>query len=163
MFDALRRIKSEIYDKCGWVLSDYKEEPGSHEYEACKFQLNSYQVMSRTSKITPKKTGQFVTCWKRINNNIEPINESDIIDFIAINVITESKMGQFVFPKSVLIEKGIISTNDKLGKLALRVYPSWDNPGNKNAEKSQLWQLKYFYELDNLLDLNKVIALYNSK
>ena len=57
---------------------------------------------------------------KIAKNVIEPLEVSDKIDFFVVNVKTETKFGQFVFPKSILIEKGIIS-DKKEGKRAIRV------------------------------------------
>jgi hypothetical protein len=48
------------------------------------------------------------------------------------------------FLKSVLADKGIITKNGKEGKRGIRVYPPWDIATNKQAEKTQSWQTKYF-------------------
>ncbi len=76
-----------------------------------------------------------------------------------MNVRNENEFGQFVFPKYVLIKKGIISTENKEGKRAFRVYPKWDVTKNKQAERTQKWQLNYFYEINNSTDLKKVLGL----
>ena len=105
-----------------------------------------------------------MTFWKRNGNGpIEPFNESDQIDFYTVNVRTENKFGQFVFPKSVLIKKDIISTEKKEGKRGFRVYPKWDIVKKKQAERTQKWQLNYFYEINSSTDLQKVNELYNGK
>jgi hypothetical protein len=105
--------------------------------------------------------GQFVTFWKRNGNGIiEPLEEADRIDFYAVSVRTEKEFGQFVFPKSVLIKKGIIATAKKEGKRAFRVYPNWDIAKNKQAERTQKWQLDYFYEINDSTDFKKVAELY---
>ena len=58
-----------------------------------------------------------MTFWKRNGNGpIEPLIETDQIDFTTVNVRTENELGQFVFPKSVLIKKGMISVERKEGK-----------------------------------------------
>lgn len=160
----LTQIKTEVYDNCSLQVSNFKLEAESKAYHACQFQLNGRNILSRNAKTTPKKVGQFVTFWRRAQNgSIEPFNESDSIDFYIVNVRTEHKLGQFVFPKSVLIKKGIISTQDKVGKRAFRVYPKWDVPNNKQAEQTQQWQLNYFYEINQSTDLQQVQALYNGK
>ena len=105
-----------------------------------------------------------MTFWKRNENGpIEPFNEIDNIDFYTVTVRTEKEFGQFVFPKSILIKKGIISTNKKEGKRAFRVYPNWDVAKNKQAEITQKWQLKYFYEINNSINFNKVMELYKTE
>ncbi|MBY5958169.1 MepB family protein [Membranicola marinus] len=126
----LYQIKTEIYDKCSLEISDFKTE--SKEYNACRIELNGLHVLSRNAKITPNKVGQFVTFWKRNGSGpIEPFNEKDRVDFFAVNVRTENEFGQFVFPKSVLIKRGILSTEKKEGKRAFRVYPNWDTVKSK--------------------------------
>ncbi len=160
----LNQIKTEIYDKCSLEISDFKIEAESKEYNACRFRLNELNILSRNAKITPKKVGQFVTFWKRNENGpIEPFDENDQIDFYTVNVRNENEFGQFVFPKSVLIKKGIISTEKKEGKRAFRVYPNWDIPKSKQAERTQKWQLNYFYQINGSTDLQKVTELYNGK
>ena len=160
----LSQIKTEVYDKIDFEISDFTKELESKDYHACQFGLNGQHIISRNAKITPKKAGQFVTFWKRVGNGpIEPFNETDLIDFYAVNVRSDYKFGQFVFPKSVLIKKGIISTNKKEGKRAFRVYPIWNLVHNKQAEQTQKWQLNYFYEINNIMDLNWVKELYKTE
>ena len=122
--------------------------------------------MFRQAKITPTKIGQFVTIWKRNieKNIIEPFEVSDEIDLFVINVKNESQFGQFVFPKSILIEKGIF-TNKKKGKRAIRVYPIWDLTDSKQAIKTQKWQLDYFLDIpiDGSLNINRAKLLYLNK
>ncbi len=160
----LNQVKTEIYDKCSLEILDFKDEIESKEYAACQFKINGLKVLSRNAKITPKKVGQFVTFWKRNGSGtIEPFNESDDIDFFTVNVRTEEEFGQFVFPKSVLIKKGIISTEKKEGKRAIRVYPNWDIVKSKQAERTQKWQLNYFYKIDTSTNLQRVSELYSGK
>ncbi|QDH80734.1 MepB family protein [Echinicola soli] len=164
MDSNLNQINTEIYKKCGLNISGIHLEKESKEYNACRFELNGQKIISRNAKITPKKVGQFVTFWKRNENGpIEPLEENDQIDFYVVNVRTESEFGQFVFPKSVLIKKGIISTENKEGKRAFRVYPNWDIVKSKQAERTQKWQLDYFYKIDDLTDIEKVTKLYKTK
>lgn len=117
----------------------------SAEYDACQLLLNNKKVLFRTAKTTPTKTGQFVTLWKRTPKGpIAPFEIEDDFELVIINTKTENHFGQFVFPKSILIEKGIFSTDLKEGKRAFRVYPPWDKTTSKQAQKTQQWQLKYF-------------------
>ncbi len=58
------------------------------------------------------------------------------------------------------MHKGIISSENKKGKMAFRVYPSWENDLNKTAQLSQKWQLEYFVDLSNDVDEQKIIELY---
>jgi len=163
MDNNLNRIKTEVYDKCALEISDFELEPESKEYDACRFELSGRRIISRSARITSKKEGQFVTFWKRNGNGpIEPFNASDPIEFYTVNARNENQFGQFVFPKSVLIQKGIISTENKEGKRAFRVYPKWDVTKSKQAERTQKWQLLYFYEINNSTDLKGVSRLYGA-
>ena len=149
-----------LYNKSSFQVSEFELEPESKEYDACRFKLNGRNIVYRSSKTTPKKIGQFVTFWKRNANGItEPLHEHDAFDFYIINVASENKLGQFIFPKSILIEKGISSTQAKDGKRGFRVYPPWDKPTSKQAEKTQKWQVEYFVEISVKTDLKLMTQL----
>jgi hypothetical protein len=62
----------------------------------------------------------------------------------------------------VLVKKGMISTDRTEGKRAFRIYPAWDKPNNKQAERTQKWQLNHFYEINEAVDLKRVSELYAS-
>ena len=165
LFTDLKVVKELVYDKCGFSLTNLKLNSESLEYGACSFELNGQTIEHRISKITPTKTGQFVTIWKRNKNGItEPFDISDNIDFVVITSKSGDKTGQFIFPKSVLADKGIISQNRKGGKRGIRVYPSWDITTNRQAEKTQSWQTKYFVtiESDNTINLDLTRKLFNN-
>ena len=159
----LAETKELLFDKCGFEISNIEIEKESSEYCAHRFEIDTKKIIFRQAKITPTKTGQFVTLWKRNieKNVIEPFEISDNIDLFVINVNTENRFGQFVFPKSILIEKGIVS-DKKEGKRAIRVYPKWDLTESKQAQKTQKWQLDYFLEIpvDGNLDINHIKSLY---
>ena len=160
MTKKLPKQITNIYEKCGFKISDFQIEKESKEYAACRYTLNGFNIISRDAKITPKKGGQFVTFWKR-NGTIEPFCEADAIDFLVINVYLESLFGQFVFPRTVLLQKGIISTKLKEGKRAFRVYPSWYTQLNKLATETRKWQLEYFFEFDNETNIHKYKKLHS--
>jgi len=144
-YSEMKLIKELIYDKCGWDLTNLKLHKESLEYAACSFELNGQIIEYRTSKITPTKTGQFVTIWKRNQDGVTaPFDESDEIDFIVITSKSGNNIGQFIFPMSILADKGIVSRNGKGGKRGIRVYPPWDQVTSKQAGKTQSWQTNYF-------------------
>ena len=158
----LLQVKELVYDVCNFEFTNLEIDSESEEYQACSFQLNSCQIIHRLSKITPTKIGQFVTIWKRNDKGITaPFDVSDNFDFIIITSKNAENMGQFVFPKSILLEKGIISNDNKSGKRGIRVYPPWDIPSSKQAEKTQNWQTKYFYSItENSFDIEFVKRLF---
>jgi hypothetical protein len=148
--DELKLVKTLVSNNCGFNLTNPKLSPESVEYGACSFELNGKVIEHRVSKITPTKIGQFVTIWKRNKDGITaPFDIFDNIDFIIITAKSGDNLGQFIFPKSILVTKGIMSNNIKDGKRGIRVYPSWDIVTNKQAIATQSWQLQYFLDINN--------------
>lgn len=154
-------IQEILFDTCNFKITQPILETESSEYGACTFSLNNLNILFRIAKITPTKTGQFVTLWKRINQGpIQPFDSADPIDLFIISTRKENNFGMFIFPKSVLITKEIVS-DKKEGKRAIRVYPPWDITTSKQAQKTQKWQLDYFLEIqeDQTKDLNRIKSL----
>ncbi len=159
-------VKEHIYDVCSFECSLFSFDKESKEYGACVFELNGMKIIGRRAKVTPKKVGQFVTLWKRINQGpIQPYDASDPIDFVVINIAKNDHFGQFVFPKEVLLTRGVFTSLSKEGKRALRVYPPWDEANNKQAKSTQKWQLDYFLPLDleKGVDLERAKVLYHKR
>jgi len=159
----LKIVKELVYDKCNFDLTNPNLNTESIEYGACTFGLNGKKIQHRVSKITPTKAGQFVTIWKRNKDGItQPFNILDDIDFIIITSKSDNNFGQFILPKSVLADKGIITRNGKEGKRGIRVYPPWDIATNRQAKKTQSWQVKYFLTIrtDNSTDLSLIKKLF---
>ncbi|OOG71487.1 MepB family protein [Flavobacterium sp. A45] len=155
-------IREILFKNCNFEITQPILEAESSEYGACTFTLNDFNILFRTAKITPTKTGQFVTLWKRINQGpIQPFDSTDPIDLFAISVRKDNYFGLFIFPKSVLIAKEIVS-DKKEGKRAIRVYPPWDETTSKQAQKTQKWQLDYFLELtkDQTIDMKHAKFLF---
>lgn len=149
--------KEMVYDVLNFDFTVPQPELESAEYSAYRFHLNNKHICFREAKITPTKTGQFVTLWKRNSSKtIEPFDASDKIDFVIVSVRKNDVFGQFIFPQSVLLEKGIFSTPKKEGIRATRVYPPWDETTSKQAQKTQKWQLDYFCEMNQSVDLNRI-------
>ena len=161
LFAEVSLLEQDCYTNCDFTIKNTILDSESIEYNASSFLLNEHKIIYRKSKETPKKMGQFVTFWKRSElGPIEPYNENNDFDFFVINCSTSTDFGQFVFPKSILIKKGIISSAKKEGKRGFRVYPNWVKPENKQAEKTQNWQQDYFVEIiNNQSDLKQVNKL----
>ena len=152
---------NDFYKDCGIIISELKIDKESKSYNACSFKIGVKKIVYRTAKITPTKAGQFVTIWKRNENEITaPFDVSDDFDFIIINCANGDLVGQFIFPKTVLIEQKIISSSKSSGKRGIRVYPAWDKNLNNQAQKTQQWQLNYFVNFSDEASLslfNKLI------
>lgn len=146
---ALKEVNALVYEKCGFALTNLKHNTESSAYSACAFELNGKKIRHRTAKITPTKTGQFVTIWERNKQGITaPYDASDDFDFVVVTAKNAGRLGQFIFPKMVLAEKGIVTYNGKKGKRGIRVYPPWDRATSKQAQKTQNWQAAYFLTVD---------------
>jgi len=146
--DDLSCLEQLVYKPLGLVIKDLKADKESVDYKGAEFTINNHRIKFRVAKITPTKTGQFVTFYKRKGTGpIVPYESHDLFDFLILVVRNKNHFGQFIFPKNVLCEKGIISTKQKEGKRAMRVYPSWDKTDNAQARKTQSWQLEWFVEM----------------
>ena len=156
---SLEEFNRLVYQPCGFNLTNFRLNMESAEYDACSFDLNGKQIQYRMSKITPSKAGQFVTIWKRNKDGqTVPFDFSDNIHFIVVTSVKGSNLGQFIFPASVMNEKGIFSQNKKQGKRGIRVYPPWDKTENNQARKTQAWQIKYFLSLNAENSTTKALA-----
>lgn len=161
LLQKLQETSKLVFEKIDLQLQNLQIEKESQDYFAAQFELNDLKIIFREAKITPTKIGQFVTLWKRIDQNpIEPFATSDDFDFVIINTKTATEFGQFVFSKLILEQKGYLKSESKKGKLGFRIYPSWDKTSNKQAQQTQKWQLDYFIETP--INLSKAKSLYST-
>ncbi|MBO9673636.1 MAG: MepB family protein [Sphingobacteriaceae bacterium] len=145
----LKTINNSVYIPLNYQFRNLQIENESQEYAACTFELNRLKIKHRLSKITPAKTGQFVTIWKRNEAGITtPFHEQDEFDLLIISVNSADHSGHFIFPKNILVQHKIITAKGIEGKRGIRVYPPWDVVTNKQAEKTQQWQVPYFLQID---------------
>jgi len=77
-----------------------------------------------------------------------------------VHARTGDRFGQFIFPKEVLLKKGVISTDGIGGKRAIPVYAPWDQVDNKQAAKKQLWQREYFFEISTVRSVDNIISTH---
>jgi len=148
MTEALSRIETLILKSNRLVISAIAEDPECAAYSGCSFQLSGRNIQFRQAKSTPKKSGQFVTLWKRNHKGqTEPFNVMDDFDFYMIAAGQQHRFGFFLFPKYLLGEKQILTTSHKEGKRGFRIYADWDIVPNRQAEKTKAWQTRYFTDL----------------
>jgi len=98
-----------------------------------------------------------VTLWKRFEKKILQIEDSEI-DFLIIK--TNIKNSYFIFSKEILLQKAIISSIKKNGKLAIRLFLSEEEISTL-AQKTQIWQLKYFFNFSKNMDFNIINNIFN--
>ena len=162
--------------------------PESSKYEALNFSINDMSIVYRKGKVTSDRPGAFLAVWKRptsedVNGNKPiPLTSSEL-DYLFIQVESHSnileeleprtKCGMFIFPVSLLIEKGIVSSLKSKGKTGFRVFPPWSEDrgivGTKvfseSGKKTKRWQIPFFLEIDEngLIDSCELNKLLNYK
>lgn len=147
MIQELELLNSAILEDLNLKIYNLEEDQECKEYLGFNFTIGSLNYKFRKAKITPKKSGQFVTLWKRNQNgHTEPFHYSDPFDFYIIFTSDNYKNGLFIFPKAVLDENKILS-NNHVGKRGFRIYSNWDTTSNAQAFKTQKWQSPYFIDL----------------
>ena len=110
MYSELELINQSVFEPCGLKLTNVNIELESQHYFAHNFQLDGKNIVFRFAKITPTKTGQFVTIWKRNEKGITaPYNISDDFEFHLIATRQNTNFGIFIFPKAVMYENKILS------------------------------------------------------
>ena len=162
----IKLIDDLVFKPCNFSLKNIEPETESQEYSAHRFQLDEKKILFRVGKITPTKTGQFVTIWKRNAEGITaPFEITDEFDFYLIATKTTTNFGVFIFPKKILHDNKILSDQTRDGKRGIRVYPIWDEATSKQAQKTQIWQTEYFLHLSNpgQIDLNRAKNLLKIK
>ena len=89
---------------------------------------------------------------------------NDPIDFFIGSTCQNEYFGQFIFTKTVLCEHGVLSKDGKGGKRAMRVNPPWDKTTNRQAKKTQMWQMACFLEIPpyKVIDCGRSQMLYKA-
>lgn len=163
--EELSRFENLASKTFGHPCTNILLEQECEAYFGGSLQIGTLSIKFRKAKITPKKVGQFVTLWKRdFENKTIPYTANDPFDFYLILTEQADKLGFFLFPKKVLIEKQILSSHLKEGKRGFRLYPDWAITENVQATKTQIWQSIFFInvvhaEAKNIEKLKSIINL----
>jgi len=178
-YEEFVALLTDFFVSNGHVLTSKVEldpTPESKRYSGLIFSLDGKKCIYRKANITPERPGAFVALWKRpspmnlINDEHQkPIPlTSDELDYLFIQVEQPAdfcgevgtehfpQVGLFIFPVSLLMEKGVIASITKKGKTGFRVFPPWTKDRGKagihvfsaSAKKTQRWQQPYFVVLD---------------
>ncbi|MFI0736630.1 MepB family protein [Streptomyces sp. NPDC021100] len=162
--DDLAAAEALVYGPGGFACSPPVPEAESAEYAACAFTLDGRSVRFRVGKTTPTKVGQFVTFWQRSEEGpIRPFDADDGVDLFVVGSRDDDGFGQFVFPREVLCERGIVSRGGSGGKRGFRVYPPWVTTTSRQARGTQAWQVGFFLGLgrNEPVDLGRARTLYH--
>nr|WP_246045254.1 MepB family protein [Rhodococcus oryzae] len=161
----LLAAKTRVFDPCRFACSAPVPEPESAAYGAHEFTVDGRPIRFRVAKTTPKKVGQFVTLWKRsAQGPIAPFDVDDLVELFIVSARDGDRLGQFVFPRRVLADRGVLSRDGAGGKRAIRVYPPWAAPTSRQARGTQAWQLDHFLPIADAaaLDTARALALYRA-
>src|SRR5699024_7708167 len=114
-----RDILDMVSDDFNFSIRKFELEVWNYEYEAINININNNSFKSRLAKKKPKKAGYFVTLW--LKNELEknrPYNYDEMKDKLIINVLDGDNKGQFIFPKELLADKGVLrrSGERRVGK-----------------------------------------------
>lgn len=151
-----------VINLLGLNISATVPEAQNAEYGAFVAEVGRGTIRFRVGKLTPTKPGVFVSVWRRAQDgSTEPFAAEDDVDLLVITAREESRVGQFVFPRSTLVEHEIVTVAGCGGKRGFRLYPPWSATTNKQARKSQQWQTAYFLDLEHL-DLRWAESLYDA-
>ena len=164
---SLSYVCKKIYEPAGFVVQSMEEEKQNEKYGAGIFRLSATSIRFRVAKITPNKIGQFVAIWEKDDNNKnQPFSFDESPDFLVVTTFNNDEhFGQFIFPKTLLLEKGIVSGKHSKGKMGIRVYPDWDQPNNEQALNTKKWQEQYFVNFSEANDktISRLKQLYGLK
>ncbi|MGV3509970.1 MAG: MepB family protein [Sphingobacteriaceae bacterium] len=166
MIEELSRIENSILKTIGLDITSFEKDKECEEYHGYNLQLGRENIKFRKAKVTPKKIGQFVTLWKRSSDGQTiPFDLKDNFEFYIFAAAESEQFGFFIFPKKILADKQILSAGNREGKRGFRIYPDWDCPQNKQAEKTKRWQTEYFIDLtenrsENIEKFRSIFKLY---
>ena len=180
-------LLSKAFFPAGYEITkslELDEIPESAKYEGLVFSINDKSIVFRKGNVTSDRPGAFLAIWKRPSSNKEnkpiPLQPVDL-DYLFVQVeehsnitnidksINNPKSGMFIFPVSLLVKKGIVSSETSKGKTGFRVFPPWSQDRgiagtqvfSESGKKTQRWQLPYFVEInDGSIDsqqLNKIL------
>jgi len=145
-------------------LKNLNYELQNADYEGCTFQIGETMFRSRLAKLTPKKKGYFVAFWEKdANNQNIAFQFNNSPDKLIIVIDDDQQKGQFIIPKDELRKRHVLTDTNKVGKMAMRVYPSWIKDLNSSAQKTQAWQCQYFVDAKDDDLTEKINVLYSLK
>ncbi len=188
--DELESLLMKAFVPAGYKITKNTEldpTPESSKYKALSFSLDGQDIIYRKGKVTADRPGAFLAIWRRppasITDSNKPIPfKNKELDYLFVQVEEHSnvtstkestntpKSGMFIFPVSLLVKKGIVSSEKSKGKTGFRVFPPWSQDrgmaGTKifseSGKKTQRWQLPYFVEIDHgSIDIGQLIKIFD--
>ena len=148
IMENILSLLQKLYSHNNLCCETIEPEKEHIAYAAYCFTLNKKPVKFRVAKLTQTKPGCFVTLQKRNELGIStPHDINDPFDLYIIHASNRESLGQFIFTKQLLADKGILSIKNNGGKRGFRLYPPWHQTLNKQAKQTQSWQLPYYFDI----------------
>lgn len=145
MVNEIEKLNAMVFKPLSLNLTNVTQDLECEAYFGFNFKVDDVKIKFRKSKLTPKKTGQFVTYWKRDpDGKTVPFDVSDDFNFYITAIVENNNSGFFIFPKAVLEKENLILGEVKVGKRGFRLYADWHLTDSTQAEKTKLWQSQYF-------------------
>ena len=94
----------------------YVLEEWNQQYEAGRNKTRNGHFKSRLAQKTPNKRLLFRNVEKDENHTNIPFTEDDLENQLIVNIVDDNRRGQFIFPKDILIKKGILKVMILKGK-----------------------------------------------
>jgi hypothetical protein len=137
----------ETYAAAVGVSGRVSLESQNSDYEPGVAEIDGEAWHIRTARNTPTKPGAFVAFWRRDENGkTAPFDSADAAAGLLVFVEQDDRRGVFRFTARHLAELGITSGRRGAGKRGFRVYPSWCEARNPQAERTQRAQAGAFRE-----------------
>jgi hypothetical protein len=145
----LASLVDAVYDPLGWAVTATPEPVGAG-YDAHRLEVRGMSVLYRSARVTPRKNGLFTAVWVRgEQGSTRPFDEHDGVDVVAIHVREAQLSGVFLLPLTVLLSRGVFSSERLPGRRGIRVYPPWTTPQSAQASTTQAWQCERFLGIDD--------------
>lgn len=132
----------------GLVASSFAPEPTNADYGAATCEVGGLTVRLRSGRVTPTKAGLFVAHWRRADDgSTEPFDAKGSTDLLVVTAVESDQVGAFLFPRSTLLDQGVLSGAAAPGRRGFRLYPRWSLTTSAQARRTQRWQDEFFVTL----------------
>lgn len=99
----------------------------------------------RSARITPTKPGAFVAMWTRGSaGTTRPFELAEALSGTLVFLEDGEHFGVFRFASTTLQQLGYVSSGGNQGKRGFRVYPSWCEGLNSQAQRTRIAQAPSF-------------------
>ena len=148
-------MQKKIFEPLGILYSTPLVNTYEHTHRSFTTIINNKRCIISLAEKTAKKTGFFVTFWKKDHNNKSlPYDTKDPLDVLIIIAEEDVHYGVLILSRELLTQKKIVSSASAPGKRGFRIYTDWNRPESRHARITQQWQSQYFLNLSGIRSLH---------